>query len=46
MEQIRGKEYAGKYVLSGKRITLIGISFSSEKRTIVGELVEALGCGS
>ena len=42
MEQIRGKEYAGKYALSGKRITLIGISFSAEKRTIVGELVEEL----
>jgi hypothetical protein len=40
MEQIKGKEYAGKYALSGKRITLIGISFSSEKRTIVEELVE------
>ena len=40
MEQIRGKEYAGKYALSGKRITLIGISFSAEKRTIVEELVE------
>ena len=42
MEQIRGKEYAGKYVLSGKRITLIRISFSAEKRTIVEELVEEL----
>ena len=42
MEQIKGKEYAGKYALSGKRITLIGISFSSEKRTIVDELVEEL----
>ena len=40
MEQIKGKDYAGKYALSGKRITLIGISFSSEKRTIVEELVE------
>ena len=40
MEQIRGKDYAGKYALSKKRITLIGISFSSEKRTIVEELVE------
>ena len=39
MEQIKGKEYAGKYALSGKRITLIGISFSSEKRTIVEKLV-------
>jgi len=40
MEQIKGKEYIGKYALSKKRITLIGISFSSEKRTIVEELVE------
>ena len=39
IEQIKGKDYAGKYALSGKRITLIGISFSSEKRTIVEELV-------
>ena len=42
MEQIKGKEYAGKYALSGKRVTLVGISFSSEKRTIVEELVEEL----
>ena len=40
MAQIKTKEYAGKYALSGKRITLVGISFSSEKRTIVEELVE------
>ena len=40
MEQIKGKDYAGKYALSGKRVTLIGISFSAEKRTIVEELVE------
>ena len=40
MAQIKDKEYAGKYALSGKRITLVGISFSSEKRTIVEELVE------
>ena len=40
MEQIKGKDYAGKYALSGKRITLIGISFSAEKRTIVEDLVE------
>ena len=40
MEQIRGKDYAGKYALSGKRITLIGISFSSEKRTIVEDIAE------
>ncbi len=42
IEQIKGKDYAGKYALSGKRITLIGISFSSEKRTIVEELVEEI----
>ena len=42
MEQIKGKDYAGKYALLGKRITLIGISFSSEKRTIVEELVEEM----
>ena len=42
MEQIKGKDYAGKYALSKKRITLIGISFSSAKRTIVEELVEEL----
>ena len=40
MEQIKGKDYAGKYALSKKRVTLVGISFSSEKRTIVEELVE------
>ncbi len=42
MEQIKGKDYAGKFALSGKRITLIGISFSSEKRTIVEDLVEEI----
>ena len=42
MEQIKGKDYAGKYALSRKRITLVGISFSSEKRTIVEERVEEL----
>ena len=45
MEQIKGKDYAGKYALSGKRITLIGISFSAEKRTIVEDLVEEYGVG-
>ena len=40
MEQIKGKDYAGKYALSKKRITLIGISFSAEKRTIVEDIVE------
>ena len=40
MEQMRGKDYAGRYALSEKRVNLIGFSFSSEKRTIVEELVE------
>ena len=43
MEQIKGKDYAGKYAMSGKRTTLIGISFSAERRTIVEDLVEELG---
>ena len=42
MAQIKEKDYAGKYALSGKRITLIAISFSSEKRTIAEYLVEGL----
>ena len=42
MEQIRGKDYAGKYALSKKRITLVGVSFSAERRTIVEELVEEM----
>ena len=45
MEQIKGKDYAGKYAMSGKRTTLIGISFSAERRTIVEDLVEEFGVG-
>lgn len=45
IEQIHGREYAGKYALSNKRITLVGISFSSEKRTIVEDIVEEMPCG-
>ena len=45
MEQIKGKDYAGKYALAKKRITLIGLSFSAAKRTIVEELVEETGVG-
>ena len=40
MAQIRGKDYAAHFAASRKRLTLIAISFSSEKRTIVEELVE------
>ncbi len=35
-----GFTYVGKCALSKKRITLIGISFSSEKRTVVEDVVE------
>ena len=45
MEQIKGKDYAGRFALSAKRVTLIGISFSSEKRTIVEELSEEFRTG-
>ncbi len=37
-----GSMQARTVALSGKRITLVGISFSSEKRTIVEDLVEEL----
>ena len=43
LEQIKEKDYAEKYALLGRRTTLIDISFSSEKRTSVEELVECLG---
>ena len=42
MEQIKGKDYAGKYALSKKRITLVGISFSAAKRTIAEERIEEI----
>ena len=42
MEQIKDKDYVGKYALSGKRITLVGISFSAAQRTIVEDLVEEI----
>ena len=42
MDQIKGRDYAGRYAVSKKRVTLVGISFSAEKRTIVEELVEEL----
>ena len=42
MEHIKGRDYAGRYALSKKRVTLVGVSFSAEKRTIVEELVEEL----
>ena len=41
MDQIREKGYAEKYRASGRRITLIGMNFSSEKRQIGAVVVEA-----
>ena len=34
LTQIKEKRYHEKYLASGKRITLVGINFSSESRTI------------
>ena len=43
MRQIHEKDYAGRYALSPKRLTLVAIFFSSKKRTIIAEeLVEAI----
>ena len=36
IEQIREKSYTDKFRLSGKPITLVGIAFSSKKRTVSG----------
>ena len=35
LEQIDERNYAEKYDFAGKKVTKLGISFSSEKRTIV-----------
>ena len=40
--QIREKDYAAPFALSQKRITLIGLGFSSEQRTVTDSAVEAL----
>ena len=37
MALVRGKGYAARHALPKKRLTLLGISFSSERRTIVEE---------
>ena len=39
IEQIRDKSYTDKFRLSGKPITLIGISFSTKKRAVSGAKV-------
>ena len=40
MKQIKKNGYAEKYRASGKRVTLLGLNFSSEKREIDGFLSE------
>ena len=36
IEQIRAKEYTDKFRLSGKPVTLVGMSFSTKKRAVSG----------
>jgi len=36
LEQIKEKEYVGKYLSSGKEIYIVGVEFDSESRNIVG----------
>ena len=40
--QIREKNYAAPFALSQKRITLVGLGFSSERRTVTDSAFEAL----
>ena len=40
--QIREKDYAAPFALSQKRITLIGLGFSSEQRTVTDSAFESL----
>ena len=40
--QIREKNYAAPFALSQKRITLVGLSFPSEKRTVTDSAAEPL----
>ena len=42
MQQIKDKKYAEPYLLDGRKITLIGVNFSKEKRTIDDWIVEEL----
>ena len=42
IKQIREMNYAEKFISSGKKITLLGFTFSAEKRTIIDVKIEAL----
>ena len=44
MAQIKEKKYYEKFLGSGKKITLVGVSFDSDKRTIAEWVVEKVGC--
>ena len=43
MAQIKEKKYYEKFLGSGKKITLVGVSFDSDKRTIAEWVTEVLG---
>jgi hypothetical protein len=43
MAQIKDNKYYEKFLLSGKKITLIGVNFDSEKRTIAEWVTEKMG---
>jgi hypothetical protein len=42
MAQIKEKKYYEKFIASGKKITLVGVNFDSEKRTIAEWVAEVL----
>ena len=42
MVQIKEKKYYEKFLGSGKKITLVGVSFDSDKRTIAEWVTEKL----
>ena len=42
MAQIKENKYYEKFLASGKKITLVGVNFDSEKRTIAEYLVECI----
>jgi hypothetical protein len=44
MAQIKENKYYEKFLASGKKITLVGVNFDSEKRTIAEWVTERMGC--
>jgi hypothetical protein len=43
LAQIKARDYAGKYTASSKKITLLGVALSTEKKGIVDWQIETLG---